>query len=102
MTGAHRDPVEIQQHADILRMRAVHDEGQHAALVACGPDQAQSWDLLERPRAVSQQRSLVRSDAVQAEVLDIVDRRRETDRGLDRWRAGFELVRDLVELRALV
>jgi hypothetical protein len=50
----------------------------------------------ERFRAVEQQFVLVRRDFVDADVVDVIDRRAQSDAAGDIGRAGFELVGQIV------
>ena len=93
MAGADRNAVQIQQRADVLRMRGPA-RTRHAALVARGADEAQTRDLLQAAGAMGQQRGSCAAMLSRPSELDVVDRGAEPDRRLDRRRAGLELVRE--------
>ena len=74
-------------------MDAVDQEGQDAGLLARGADHAHAGDVLQRARAVLQQRLLVGVDARESDALDIFDRRGQRDCAGDVGRAGLEALR---------
>ena len=96
VAGAHRDALPVQHGADVVRMHAFDHEGKHAGLFPRRADQAQARNRLRALRSVDQQLVLVRRDVVHPDLVQVVERRAETDAARDIRRAGFELVRQIV------
>src|SRR5580658_4788108 len=93
--GAHRDAGAVDDGRDIVRMRALHLEGNDRALVARLADDAQRVDLAQPLMRVGDEPVLVRLDARLANRLDVVDGGAEADRLHDRRGPGLEPVRRL-------
>ena len=91
--GAHRHAGAVDDRRHVVRMRALHLEGDDRPLVLGGAEDAQRVDLPQPVVGVAHQPLLVAADARLADRGDIVERGAEPDRLHDRRRAGFELVR---------
>jgi len=71
MPGADRDPILIEDRAEIVRMHGVHDEREDAGFVARRAGQPQAGDVRERVGAIGEQIALVAGDAIEPDGRDI-------------------------------
>ncbi len=99
VAGADRDALRVEDGADVVGVDAVHDEGQHRGLALRRADQAHPGDGEDRLGGCLQELCLVGGDALEAELVEVVERGGKTDRALDVGRAGLEAVWRLVEGR---
>ena len=93
MAGSDGDAVAVEDLGDVVRVDAVHVEGDDAAALVAGrraedPETRYLGDPLER---VGGQLGLGGVDCGQAELVDPADRRAESDRLADRRGAALEL-----------
>ena len=93
MSGANGNPFAIENGADIVGMDAFKDERQDAFLFLGRADQAQAGNFQQALGAVSQKFLFVPGDAVDADVVDVFERRAQTDGAGDVRRARFEFLR---------
>ena len=96
VSGAHGDPLGIEDGAEIVGVHTVHHEGDDRALVGGLTDQAQPRDLAQRRGGLRQERLLVRLHRVDADRLQPVDRSAQTDGAGDMGRTGLELPGQIV------
>src|SRR5699024_12427324 len=86
----------IEQGADVLGVRLIHDQRQRGRLVLGGADDAQARHVSDGLGGGSQQGVFVRSDGVQIEAAQIVYGSAEADHAGDVGGAGLELVGQFV------
>src|SRR5713101_3773806 len=96
MARADRDPLVIQDRADVMRVYSVKNERQDAGFLSCRADDSHTLDRRERVRRISEQIMLVSGYCVQPDLTQIVDRHTEPDDACDVGGSGFEFVRQRV------
>src|ERR1700761_1690055 len=90
-----RDTLPVDDGGDIMRMGALHLEGDHRPLVTGGPDQPQRVDLAQALLGVIDQIMLIYGYPRLSDRIDVVDGGTEPDRLDDRGRPGLEFVRGI-------
>ena len=100
MAGADRDARQVEDLRDVVGMDPLHVERDDPrAPVGGRAVERHARDLGELAERVLRELVLVLRDLVQADRLEVVDRRAEADRLGDRRRARLELVRQLAPRR---
>src|SRR5271166_3069094 len=89
------DAAAIKQRSDVMRMRAVDHEADHAATILCRTKHAYPGNRREPRERVIRQRSLVRRDGIEADAVNEADGRTEADHFDDGRRSRLELVGNL-------
>jgi hypothetical protein len=69
VAGADRHAVVVEQRTDVVRMHALHREGQHRGLFLGSADQAHAGHAVETVGGVVQQVGLVGGDALDADAV---------------------------------
>ena len=101
MARTHGDAFLIEQGGQIMRMHAIDQEGDHRHLFARLADDAQAGNRAHRFGGMDEQFVFTRGHALEADRLDVIERRTEADKAGDVRRAGFELVRRIGKRGAL-
>src|ERR1700683_2986176 len=79
MAGAHGDPLAIEGRAHLVRAVAVEHERKDAGLLRRGADHVQSVDAKHLPGGVVEQVVLITLHVVDADPLEVIERRPEHD-----------------------
>ncbi len=89
-------PCESRIVPEVVRVHALHGEGEHRGLVGGRADERDAGDAAELLGGALEQAILVGGDRRDPQGLDVVHRRRQTHRAGDVRRAGLHAVRQLV------
>src|SRR2546430_8837702 len=101
MPGADTDPVLVEDGRDVVRVNVAVRERDHARPVVARAVHRDALDLREPLDRGSRKRLLVLGDPLEADALEVADRRPQADRSFHVRRAGLELWGNLVVRRMI-
>src|SRR5689334_17884459 len=88
----YRDALAVNHGGNVVRMGALHFEGDQRSLTSCGADHAQRVDFTQASLGISKKLMLVRRDPFFADRIHIIDRSAESHRLDDCRRTRLEFM----------